>query len=481
MSKGHVVVDGAICKCKFGATPDVLTVQSQTKAYINDSTASKKLIANTMDLGMPFQAKTFGPCKLKPTTGGHLPCVPAITQWQNPYDKVVLSNNGQILTENSKAACATSGSPSVEFTFHGQVATGAPAPPSAEEQEAISHLDPLASEVALEVADGALPVEAEEGSYNSKSPVKKSPFLFFNRKGSYLCGPVDDAQHVYITEIALTLEEQKTQEQWDQLKESAVTLKNDTNTSLLTYKDFKHFAATVLGESSAGFNVIIEKEIFALASANHNFKVWYKARKNKDITYRTVISKTGAYATTSKQYKLYFKKKDADRNNFTAMLYANAAVINAITGGIDHSNGAIKWSGIDIISDNEKWNEGYVFSNESHDLFSLGSNYKSGKTWWKNALGQKTKVKWEWEYKWKSTAAFGGTNSALKNIWWEKYLEKTNNPNIALEEYCDNSKDDSVDVAKKKTFFENKTKHLFGTIFSRQTDNYIKAQGGEFY
>ncbi len=183
MSKGHVVVDGAICKCKFGATPDVLTVQSQTKAYINDSAASKKLIANTMDLGMPFQAKTFGPCKLKPTTGGHLPCVPAITQWQNPYDKVVLSNNGQILTENSKAACATSGSPSVEFTFHGQVATGAPAPPSAEEQEVISHLDPLASEIALEDVDGALPVQAV--SHNDTVEETLVFKAYFNRTVMY--------------------------------------------------------------------------------------------------------------------------------------------------------------------------------------------------------------------------------------------------------------------------------------------------------
>jgi len=44
MSTGHVVVDGAMCKCKFGFTPDSLSVKSQTKAYINDGKASRILL-----------------------------------------------------------------------------------------------------------------------------------------------------------------------------------------------------------------------------------------------------------------------------------------------------------------------------------------------------------------------------------------------------------------------------------------------------
>ncbi|WP_082422560.1 DUF4280 domain-containing protein [Aquimarina longa] len=150
MSTGHIVVDGAMCKCKFGNTPDTLVVQSQQKAYINDDAASKKLVANTMDLGMPLQAKTFGQCKLQPSSSGFLPCVPAITIWQDAYDKVELSNSGQVLTENSKATCAIAGAPCVEFTWHGQTA----APDSsnvaqANEQEQV-HLNPLVNIKALE-------------------------------------------------------------------------------------------------------------------------------------------------------------------------------------------------------------------------------------------------------------------------------------------------------------------------------------------
>jgi len=143
MSTGHVVVEGAICKCKFGFTPDSLVVQTQNKAFINDSAASKKLIGNTLDLGVPFQAKNFGQCKLKPTSGGYRPCVPAITQWTNFYDKVYLPNNGQILTEKSKATCATAGSPCVEFTWHGQTAGVASNAIEDADEEVQSQLNPL--------------------------------------------------------------------------------------------------------------------------------------------------------------------------------------------------------------------------------------------------------------------------------------------------------------------------------------------------
>ncbi|MCF6350554.1 MAG: DUF4280 domain-containing protein [Flavobacteriaceae bacterium] len=150
MSTGHVVVEGAICKCKFGFTPDSLVVQTQNKAFINDSVASKKLIGNTMDLGIPFQAKTFGKCKLQPTSSSHLPCVPAITQWTDFYDKVYLSNNGQILTEKSKATCAIAGSPCIEFIWHGQTAGIASTAIEEADEEVQSQLNPLVNTKKME-------------------------------------------------------------------------------------------------------------------------------------------------------------------------------------------------------------------------------------------------------------------------------------------------------------------------------------------
>lgn len=156
MSKGHIVVDGAICKCQFGDTPDVLVVQSQKKEYINDGQASKKLIANTLDIGTPFKAKTFGQCKLQPTPGGFKPCVPGITQWQGFYEKVDLSNNGQILTEKSKAICTMAGSPCVEFTWHGQTAAVGSTDVAAADEQVQSQLNPLVNGDDLKKVEGPI-------------------------------------------------------------------------------------------------------------------------------------------------------------------------------------------------------------------------------------------------------------------------------------------------------------------------------------
>jgi len=143
MSTGHVAVDGAICKCQFGTAPDTLVVLTQQKEYINDSAGSKKLIANTKDIGIPFKAKTFGKCKLQPTSSSYKPCVPAITKWQDFYDNVILANQGQILTEKSKAMCAISGSPSVEFTWHGQTAAAGSSNVEEADEEVQNQLNPL--------------------------------------------------------------------------------------------------------------------------------------------------------------------------------------------------------------------------------------------------------------------------------------------------------------------------------------------------
>ncbi|WP_158978255.1 DUF4280 domain-containing protein [Cellulophaga sp. L1A9] len=170
MSTGHVVVDGAICKCQFGDVPDVLVVQSQQKGYINDN-ASKKLIANTMDLGSPFKAKTFGQCKLQPMGSSFKPCMPMVTQWQEFYDKVILSNQGQILTEKSKATCAIAGAPCIEFTWHGQTAEGGAGNTEEEADEDIqSQLNPLVNPN----EEPFLTQELEGGSFDDAGkPIEK--------------------------------------------------------------------------------------------------------------------------------------------------------------------------------------------------------------------------------------------------------------------------------------------------------------------
>ena len=132
-----------MCQCQQGFVPDLLKVLSQTKYSINDQVGSHKLIGNTMDLGIPFEAGTFGQCKLQPTGSSYMACVPAITAWEDAYDKVELGNGGQILTEESKAVCAIAGSAVVEFMTSGQM--GAPQASNFEgaDEEVHNQLNPL--------------------------------------------------------------------------------------------------------------------------------------------------------------------------------------------------------------------------------------------------------------------------------------------------------------------------------------------------
>ncbi|WP_084426523.1 DUF4280 domain-containing protein [Aequorivita capsosiphonis] len=123
MSEKKLVCKGAIVECQFGDVPDTLLVLTQKKNYINDQAGSQKLIATDKELGTPFQAKTFGQCKLQPTGSSFKPCIPAITAWQGAFQKTQLKENqGYPLLEDSKATCAIAGSPCVKINFHGQVA-----------------------------------------------------------------------------------------------------------------------------------------------------------------------------------------------------------------------------------------------------------------------------------------------------------------------------------------------------------------------
>ena len=122
MAQKEIIVQGAICKCQFGFTPDKLKVLTQQKHYANDKDGSSKLIATDKDIGMTFEKNSFGQCKLKPTTGGYLPCIPALQKWQGMYEDTVLSNQGKVLLEDSKGTCSVAGSPCIKFTHTGQKA-----------------------------------------------------------------------------------------------------------------------------------------------------------------------------------------------------------------------------------------------------------------------------------------------------------------------------------------------------------------------
>jgi Domain of unknown function (DUF4280) len=120
MSEKHVVVQGATCKCQFGSTTDKLKVSSHQKEYANDEEGTQKLIVTTKELGATFYSNSFGVCTKM--GGTPPPCKPMVTEWTNFYEKLTLSNGGQIVLEDSKASCAIAGMPCIEIINHGQVA-----------------------------------------------------------------------------------------------------------------------------------------------------------------------------------------------------------------------------------------------------------------------------------------------------------------------------------------------------------------------
>jgi len=138
MADNHFLVDGATCKCQFGSTPDKLVVSSQSKDYINDSEGSTKLIASTKDIAQPFKNKTFGTCAKINSA-----CVPNVTNWEDFYNNVTLSNGGKILTEKSKAKCATGGTPCITIVDHAQQASVTQAHFDAVHPQALTFLNPL--------------------------------------------------------------------------------------------------------------------------------------------------------------------------------------------------------------------------------------------------------------------------------------------------------------------------------------------------
>lgn len=119
MSEKHIVVHGAQCKCQFGQAPDKLKVLSHQKEYANDKAASKKLIVTTKEIGgATFEKNTFGNCTKMGSPPP--PCKIMVTEWQDYYEKVQLSNGGCIILESSKAICAVAGTPCIEIIDHGQ-------------------------------------------------------------------------------------------------------------------------------------------------------------------------------------------------------------------------------------------------------------------------------------------------------------------------------------------------------------------------
>lgn len=86
----HFVIQKGTCQCNQGFKLSNFKVTSHQKHYWNSPNADANYLAVTEDdvqLSSPNQP--FGQCKLRPTSGGYLPCIYApVGKWQKTYEKV---------------------------------------------------------------------------------------------------------------------------------------------------------------------------------------------------------------------------------------------------------------------------------------------------------------------------------------------------------------------------------------------------------
>lgn len=115
----HFIIQKGMCQCNQGFKFPKFKVTSHQKHYWNDADGQVDYLAVTEDdLTFDPSAMPFGNCKLRPTSGGYLPCVysPA-GKWQKACDKIKVMDKS-CLTEISELMCATGGK--ITILKHGQ-------------------------------------------------------------------------------------------------------------------------------------------------------------------------------------------------------------------------------------------------------------------------------------------------------------------------------------------------------------------------
>ncbi|MCJ8497623.1 DUF4280 domain-containing protein [Chryseobacterium salipaludis] len=115
----YFVVQNGTCQCNQGFKFPKFKVTSHQKHYWNDAEGQADYLAVTEDdLTLDPPAAPFRQCKLKPSSGGYLPCTYAPAgKWQKPYEKVKVMGKS-CLTEISELQCAVGGK--ITIFKHGQ-------------------------------------------------------------------------------------------------------------------------------------------------------------------------------------------------------------------------------------------------------------------------------------------------------------------------------------------------------------------------
>lgn len=115
----YFVIQKGKCQCNQGFQFPSFKVTSHQKHYWNDENGQADYLAVTEeDLTLNPPAMPFGNCKLKPSSGGYLPCTYAPAgKWIKTYDKVKVMGKSCV-TEVSELMCSIGGK--ITILKHGQ-------------------------------------------------------------------------------------------------------------------------------------------------------------------------------------------------------------------------------------------------------------------------------------------------------------------------------------------------------------------------
>lgn len=191
----------------------------------------------------------------------------------------------------------------------------------------------------------------------------------------------------------------------------------DDNTRLL--------AAVAYGEASTQ-NVF--EEIAAIANVLVRQQ---KARGYASVKAFVAANKTYAFAAYDGNAR-YKQLMNASAKDIAADPNGMGAAVRAATNALsaaptDYANGAYFWDGADIKSNyanHPKVADGIHFTDAKHNIYNIAEKNVPGEEWWRDTAGKKTKLRGKWDYKYESTAAYGGT------IFWKynaDFLKATGN------------------------------------------------------
>ncbi len=114
------IIQKGQAQCNQGDMMPKFVVKSHKRLYLNlAETSSESLMVMDSDTTFMPSGPSFGRCKLKPTSGGYLPCsCSPIGKWQKTYDDTTVDGN-KAITEMSELLCSIGGK--ITVFKHGQV------------------------------------------------------------------------------------------------------------------------------------------------------------------------------------------------------------------------------------------------------------------------------------------------------------------------------------------------------------------------